>query len=200
MESVKLVVQRRDRAGKGISRQLRRAGQLPAVVYGNGTAVPIAVVEKDLLTIQQSESGDNTILDVLIDGDRPESCQAILREVQIHAISRRIIHADFYRVDMQKTLLVSIPLLFINEPISRLQSLKASLTYLRREVELACLPGDIPDELAVDLSDIQPGSMLKAGSLVLPAGATLVTDAEEALVAAHIDAAAAASATAEASA
>ena len=200
MESVKLVVQRRDRAGKGISRQLRRAGQLPAVVYGNGTTVPIAVIEKDLLTIQQSESGENTILDVLIDGDTPESCQAILREVQIHAISRRIIHADFYRVDMQKTLMVSIPLLFINEPTSRLQGLKASLTYLRREVELACLPGDIPDELAVDLSDIQPGSMLKAGSLVLPSGATLVTDAEEGLVAAHIDAAAAASATPEASA
>jgi large subunit ribosomal protein L25 len=199
MESVKLVVQRRHRAGKGVARQLRRAGQLPAVVYGNGATVSIAVVEKDLLAIRQSESGENTILDVVIDDETSENCQAILREVQVHPISRVLLHADFYRVDMAKAITVSVPLIFNNEPHSLLQSANATLTYLWREIEVECLPGDIPDEIAVDLGHIHPGATVKAGALLLPPGVTLVTDAEEVLVSAHIESTAA-SGPAEASA
>jgi len=66
---------KRHQAGKGVARRLRRAGQLPAVVYGNGTTVAIALAEKDLTHIQQSEAGENTILDFVIEGDTPESCQ-----------------------------------------------------------------------------------------------------------------------------
>ena len=65
MEIVKLVVHKRDQAGKGIARRLRRAGQLPAVLYGNGTTLAIALAEKDLVHIRQSEAGENTILDLL---------------------------------------------------------------------------------------------------------------------------------------
>jgi len=160
MEIVKLVVQKRHHAGKGVARRLRRAGQLPAVVYGNGITVAIALAEKDLTHIQQSEAGENTILDFVIEGDTPESCQAILREV---------------------------PLTFINEPHNLLQSANAVLAHLWREVEVACLPGDIPDEITVDLAHIHPGATFKAGALALPPGVTLVTDAEEVIVTAHVE-------------
>jgi large subunit ribosomal protein L25 len=188
MESAKLVVHRRDRAGKGVARQLRRAGQLPAVLYGNGPTLAIALAEKDLVHIQQSEAGENTILDFTIEGDTPESCQAILREVQIDPVSRALLHADFYRVDMNKTITVMVPLTFINEPHNRLQSANAVLTHLWREVELTCLPRDIPDEIVVDLADIHPGATFKADALVLPPGVTLVTDPEEVIVTAHVEA------------
>src|SRR5262245_18298118 len=116
MEIVKLVVHKRDQAGKGVARRLRRAGQLPAVVYGNGSTLAIALAAKDLTLIQQSEAGENTILVFTIEGVTTESCQAILRELQIDPVSRAFLHADFYRVDMVKEITVTLPLLFINEP------------------------------------------------------------------------------------
>ena len=186
MEIVKLVVQKRHQAGKGVARRLRRAGQLPAVVYGNGTTLVIALAEKDLAHIQQSVAGENTILDFVIEGDTPESCQAILREVQIDPVSRASLHADFYRVDMNKPITVTVPLAFTNEPHTLLQSANAMLTHLWREVEVTCLPGDIPDGITVDLAHIHPGETFKAGALALPPGVTLVTDAEEVIVTAHV--------------
>jgi large subunit ribosomal protein L25 len=188
MEIVKLVVQKRHQAGKGVARRLRRAGQLPAVVYGNGTTLAIALAEKDLAHIQHSVAGENTILDFVIEGDTPERCQAILREVQIDPVSRASLHADFYRVDMNKSITVTVPLAFINEPHTLLLSANAMLTHLWREIEVACLPGDIPDGITVDLAHIHPGETFKAGALVLPPGVTLVTDAEEVLVTAHVEA------------
>lgn len=186
METVKLVVQKRQQAGKGVARRLRRAGQLPAVLYGHGTTVAITMGEKDLVSIQESEAGENTILDLVIEGEPPESCQAILREVQINPVSRAPLHADFYRVDMSQALTVTVPLVFINEPHSLLQSVNAVLTHLWREVEVTCLPRDIPDEITVDLVSFQPGEALKAGALVLPPGVTLLIDAEEVIVTAHV--------------
>lgn len=187
METVKLVVQQRHQAGKGVARRLRRGGQLPAVVYGHGTTVPIALDAKELLSIQQSEAGENTILDLVIEGESSESCQAILREVQMNPVSGAPLHADFYRVDMSQALTVTVPLAFINEPHGVLQAANAVLTHLLREVEVACLPRDIPDEIAVDLADFQPGETFKAGALVLPPGVTLVTDAEEMIVTVHVE-------------
>ena len=130
METAKLVAHKRDRAGKGVARRLRRAGQLPAVLYGNGTTLAIALAEKDLVHIRQSEAGENTILDFTIEGDAPESCQAILREVQIDPVSRVLLHADFYRVDMNKTITITVPLTFINEPHNILLTANAVLTHL----------------------------------------------------------------------
>ena len=123
----------------------------------------------------------------MIEGYTPESCQAILREVQIDPVSRASLHADFYRVDMHKPITVTVPLAFINEPHTLLQSANAMLTHLWREVEVACLPGDIPDGITVDLAHIHPGETFKAGALALPPGVTLVTDAEEVIVTAHVE-------------
>jgi large subunit ribosomal protein L25 len=187
MESAKLVVHRRDQTGKGVARRLRRAGQLPAVLYGHGTTLAIALAEKDLANIRQSVAGENTILDFTIAGDTPESCQAILREVQIDPVSRVLLHADFYRVDMNTAIMVTVPLTFINEPHNILLAANAVLTHLWREVEVTCLPRDIPDEIVVDLADIHPGATLKASELVLPPGVTLVMDAEEVIVTAHVE-------------
>lgn len=198
METIKLVVYKRHQTGKGASRRLRQTGQLPAVIYGHGSTVPIALSVKDLARIEQSEAGENTILDCTIEGDVPENCHAILREVQIDPVIRTPLHADFYRVDMRQVLTVSVPLTFINEPHALLQGANATLMHLWREVEVACLPQDIPEAITVDLAGLQPGDTVKAGALVLPPGVTLVMDPEEVIVAAHVEAAAAAPGAAEA--
>jgi large subunit ribosomal protein L25 len=90
-----------------------------------------------------------------------------------------------------------VPLVFINEPHTLLLSAHATLAHLWREIEVACLPGDIPDGITVDLAHIHPGETFKAGALALPPGVTLVTDAEEVLVTAHVESEAPAASSAE---
>jgi large subunit ribosomal protein L25 len=182
METVRIVAQRRAQAGKGIARRLRMQGQLPAILYGNGASVTIAFAEKDLVRIQQSDAGENTIVELAIEGESSETCQAILRELQIHPLHRNPLHADFYRVDMAKSITVTVPLEFINIPQERLRIANVALHQLRHEIEIECLPGDIPDVVAVDLQDLQVGTALKTGDIILPPGVTLVTDAEEPMV------------------
>lgn len=182
MDIVKLVVQARQDTGKGTARRLRSAGHLPAVLYGNGTTVSLTLTAKDLVQIQQSESGENTILDFVIEGAQAETCHAILREIQIDPVKRTPLHADFYRVDMTKPITVTVPLEFTNEPQEMLKRANAHISPLWREIQVACLPRDIPDVITVDLSLLQLGEALKAGTLPLPPGVTLETDPEEAIV------------------
>ncbi|HEY7495949.1 MAG TPA: 50S ribosomal protein L25 [Candidatus Tectomicrobia bacterium] len=182
MESVKLTVQPRQRTGKGAARQLRRTGQVPAVLYGHGANEMLAIIGEDLLRIQQSEAGENTILDLVIEDEPPRTCNAILREVQVDPVSRAPIHADFYRIVMTEAIRVTVPLEFINVPEDRLKRLQAQLAPVVREVEVECLPRDIPEVIAVDVAELEIGTVLRAEALVLPPGVTLLADPEEAVV------------------
>lgn len=196
MDIVKLVAQQRQQAGKGVARRLRRAGQLPAVLYGNGATVALTLQEKDIARLHQSSANDNTILELAVEGESPESCHAIVREVQVHPASRALLHADLYRVDMSKPIAVTVPLAFINEPLARLQGANAALTHVWREVQVTCLPQDIPEKITADLADLQIGQPFKAGALVLPAGVTLEIDPDEVIATAHVESAAGTTSTA----
>jgi large subunit ribosomal protein L25 len=182
MEVVRLIAQRRHQTGKGVARQLRRAGQLPAVLYGRGDSVAVAVPEKDLVHIQRSGAGENTILDFEVQGDEPETCNAILRDVQLDPLTGTPLHADFYRLDMSQPITVSVPLEFINVPEERLKIALASWLPLVRDVMVECLPRDIPEHITVDLEALEVGETLHAGALTLPQGVTLLMDEEEAIV------------------
>jgi large subunit ribosomal protein L25 len=179
METVQIAADKRYLAGKGVARRLRRAGQLPAVLYGNGETMAITIAGDDLERIRKSESGENTIVEFNVTGDAPETCHAILREIQIDPVSRASLHADFYRVEMHKPITVHVPLEFINEPHDRLRAADAVLTVVMRELEVECLPGDIPEAIAVDLIALEVGDVLKVGDLTLPQGVTLIAEAEE---------------------
>jgi large subunit ribosomal protein L25 len=182
MESVKLTVQPRQRTGKGVARQLRRAGKIPAVLYGHGVSEPLVTAQEDLLRIQQSGAGENTILDLMIEDEPPRTCNAIVREVQIDPVSRAPIHADFYRIVMTEAIRVTVPLEFINVPEERLRRAQAVLVSIMREVEVECLPQDIPEVISVDVAALEVGDVLRAEALMLPPGVTLLVDPEEAVV------------------
>ena len=181
METVRLVAHRRSETGKGPARRLRSSGRLPAVLYGHGVSEAIAVDSKELLLIRRSEAGANTIIDLAIDGEA-DVCSAILREVQIDPISRQHLHADFYRVAMDEPITVSVPLIFTNEPEDRFKAEQALISYVTRDLEVRCLPRDIPDTITVDLQELQVGTALTAGDIAMPQGVTLVTSVEEAVV------------------
>lgn len=190
METARLIAHRRQKTGKGVARRLRRAGKLPVVLYGHGETLALSVDDRAVWLIRHSEAGENTIIDLVIDGDQPETCNAILRDIQIDPVSQGQLHADLYRLVMDEPITVTVPLEFINEPEDRLKVAQAVLTPLLREVEVQCLPRDIPDTIVVDLADLQVGDVLHVGDLRLPLGITLITDAEETVVTTSISAAA----------
>jgi len=182
MEVVKLVAQPRLDKGKGPARRLRQAGKLPAVLYGHGQSEAIAITPEALVQIRQSESGENTILELLIEGETPQTCHAILREIQVDPVSRAPLHVDLYRVLMDEPITVTVSLEFVNVPEIRLKQAQAILTPLLREIEVHCLPRDIPEVITVDLAELELGRVLHANVLTLPSGVTLVTDPEEPIV------------------
>jgi large subunit ribosomal protein L25 len=181
MDTVRLVAQKRVGTGKGQARRLRKAGKLPGVVYGRGDTEVLTVDAKALLLIRLS-GGENTIIDLELGGDTPETCSVILREVQIDPVSRLQIHADFYRVALDELITVTVPVEFVNIPEDRLKAAQAEISVLARELMVECLPREIPGVIEVDLEELQVGDMLHAGAIALPRGVTLVTNDDEAVL------------------
>jgi large subunit ribosomal protein L25 len=182
MEVVKVMAQLRRERGKGPARRLRRAGKLPAVLYGHGETESLAILEETLVDIWQSEAGENAILELIIEGEPATIYNAIMREIQIHPISRRPLHVDLYRVRMDEPITVTVPLEFINVPEDRLKAAQHILSPLLRELEVECLPRDIPEAITVDLAALEISAVLHVNALVLPPGVTLVTEPEEPVV------------------
>jgi large subunit ribosomal protein L25 len=182
MEVVKISAQPRHETGKGPARRLRRAGKLPAVLYGHGATESLTIAEEALMSIKASEAGENAILELLIEGEPPTTYNAIVREIQIDPLSRKPVHVDLYRLKMDEPITVTVPLEFTNVPEDRLKIAQHTLVPRLREVEVACLPRDIPEAIIVDLAALEIGEVLHVDALVLPPGVTLVTESEEAVV------------------
>ena len=181
MDTVKLVAEKRQETGKGAARRLRRAGKLPVVVYGRGASEALTIDARELLGIRQA-GGANTIIDLEIGGES-EVTNVILREVQIDPVSRTQVHADFYRVDLNEPITVTVALEFVNVPEDRFKIAQVELSVLSRDLQVQCLPREIPDTLPVDLQEMEAGGVIHAGDITLPAGVSLISNPEEALAA-----------------
>lgn len=182
MEIVRLVAQGRSQMGKGAARQLRRQGRLPAVLYGRGESIAVSVDEKDFARVQHTAMGGNAILDFELQGEAAETCNAIVRDVQIDALRDDVIHIDFYRLDMNQPITVTVPFEFVNAPEDRLKMAGATWRPVIREADVRCLPRDIPAQITVDLQDLEVGGALHAGEVALPEGVSLDIDEDEPIV------------------
>ena len=181
MDTVTIVAQRRFETGKGPARRLRAEGKLPVVLYGRGEVASAALTidTKELQTLRQSESGANTIIDLSIEGSEPETCNAILREVQVDPVSRAMLHADFGRVALDEVITVTVQLDFVNAPEDRLKMERSELTIMQYDLAIECLPRSIPNTIEVDLSGMGIGEALHAGEIALPEGITLIGSPED---------------------
>jgi large subunit ribosomal protein L25 len=142
---------KRGSRGKNEARRNRAAGRLPAVVYGGGEALVITVEPKALSRILHSESGANTLITLSVDGE-PDS-RVLVKEYQLDPITRDLLHADFYRVAMDKPITVTVSILLKGEPKGVKQQ-GGILDFVQRDVEIECLPGDIPEHIEIDVSDL----------------------------------------------
>src|SRR6266851_4281332 len=143
----------RDSFGKNEARRTRREGRVPAVVYGGDgkEATPIAVLPKALLKILHSESGQNTLIALKVAG--AGDTRVLVKDFQLDPITHEVLHADFYRVAMDRVIQVTIPVIVKGEPKGVKQQ-GGVLEIIRREIEIECLPGDIPEHVEVDVTEL----------------------------------------------
>ncbi len=149
-----LTVEKRETRGKNEARRLRAAGKIPAVVYGTekNKATEIAVDPKVLLRILHSESGVNTLIG-LEGADLKAGGKVLVKEYQLDPIDHKLLHADFYAIAMDKLLTVTVPVVIKGEPKGVKQQ-GGIVDFVNREVEVECLPADIPQHVDVDISEL----------------------------------------------
>lgn len=142
--------------GKNEARRTRKAGKVPAVVYGAASegasrdAVSIAVEPKALLKILHSEAGANSLIALKLDG---VDSKVLVKDFLLDPVTRQVLHVDFYRVAMDRMIAVTIPVLLKGES-KGVKVQGGLLEFVRREIEIECLPSDIPEHVDVDVSDL----------------------------------------------
>jgi len=175
-EPISLTAKARPSSGKQAARRLREAGFIPAIVYGESReAVPICVEAKTLGQLLHTKAGGNVLIRLKLEGDQESA--VLIKELQHHPVSHRILHVDFHRVSLTKRIRVTVPLSFKGDAVGVRQE-AGILEHLRWDLEVVCLPTDIPSELMVDVSELKLGQTWPASQVKLPAGVGLVTDPE----------------------
>lgn len=180
MEFVKVETSSRTETGKGAARKLRGAGQVPGVVYGAGCQPQPIVVPRETLE-GLARMGANVLLELSVDGQLPpEGVAAMLKSIERHPVSRAPLCVDFQWVSLTQAVHVSVPVVLTGTPDGvRLEG--GVLEQMLHEVEVRCLPTNIPPELAVDVSHLKVHDSVHARDLALPEGVQLITDADAAV-------------------
>ena len=154
---------KRNTFGRNEAGRLRRAGQIPAVLYGGGgEGTALAVDPKDLSKILHSKSGANTLISLKLDG--AGDTRVLVKDFQLHPVSHRLLHADFYKVAMDKALRVTVPVHLTGEA----KGVKAQggvVDFVNREVEIECLPGDIPEHITIDVTELMVNQGIRVRDL-----------------------------------
>jgi large subunit ribosomal protein L25 len=181
MAEVVVTARRRAEAGKNANRRLRSEGQIPGILYGaKNESVPVAVSPKEIGTILRSATGENTLFDLDLDGSRRK---VLIKEFQVEPIKGRLLHADFYEVALDKTLQISVHVELRGVPVGvKVQG--GILDFVTRDLEIECLPADIPEKIEVDVSGLELGKHLRVSELTLAPGLTVLTEPD--VVIAHV--------------
>jgi large subunit ribosomal protein L25 len=182
MSEFVVAAESRTETGKGSNRRLRGRGLIPGIVYGGGKeAVSVAVSPRQITEILRSASGENTLFDIEIEGKRRK---VILKEFQREPLKGQLLHADFFEVALDKPIEVSVHIELVGTPTG-VKNQGGLLDFITRELEIECLPTDIPEKITVDVSDLELGRHLRVSEVELPSDRiTLLTDVD--VVIAHV--------------
>jgi large subunit ribosomal protein L25 len=163
--------EKRDVFGKNASRRIRKSGRVPAVLYGVGVAGASLILDKkDIVKILKSESGENTIFKVALDGGEAD---VMIKDLQVDSTTDELLHADLIKIAMDKAIRVAVPIELLGEAVG-VKTEGGFVDFMSREVEIECLPADIPDVIKIDISDLHLHQSLKIADIVPPAGVKLL--------------------------
>ncbi len=173
-DQLQLSAQPRTDVGKGASRRLRRlADRIPAIVYGvAGDAVAVSLDNNELFKAMQAETFYSQVLQLSVDNQKED---VIVRDVQRHPAKPRILHVDFLRVDANTAIAVHVPLHFLNEDTCvGVKTGGGIITHNVTEIEVSCLPKDIPEFVEVDMLEVDLNQVVHLSDLTLPPGVVSV--------------------------
>ncbi len=169
MAEFELEVEPRTEHGKGANRRLRRAGYVPAVVYGGkGEPVPVKIEERYLRKQLENEAFASHILALRIEGSRRE--QAVLKALQRHPVSERVLHVDLQRVVATEKITITVPIHVLGEESCPGIKMGGVLFRQLTEVEVLCLPGDLPESIDIDISAAELGTVVHLSEVAAPEG------------------------------
>ena len=168
-EQVNLNATNRDVEGKSSSRQLRRAGSVPAVIYGGDKdPIRISILEKDIAKAAEIPGFATQILNINISG---EEQNVILKELQRHPATQRVLHADLQRVNPDTKISISVPVRFLNEDICMgVKMHGGAISRLINNIDITCLASNLPEYLEVDVAELDVGDSVFLSALYLPEG------------------------------
>ena len=180
METLEISIELRDARNKRAARRLRRIGTLPGVFYGpKAQPIPLQVNKRELLKSIPDLEGSHLIRMKSESSDLRDKV-ALIKEIQVHAITGEILHLDFYEVDLAEKLTVKVPLHFVGKPEGVVRG--GILQPVVREIEVECLPSDIPPFLDVDVTPLDIGDTLHVSTLPMPEGVEAIYDTDFTLV------------------
>ena len=176
MNEFEVVAQSRSEVGTGASRRLRRAGKVPAILYGGGKdPIPLTLEENRVRKQIENEAFAAHVLTVKVG---VEQSQAVLKAVHRDPVSERVMHMDFQRISATSEIHMHVPLHFVNEDDCPGKRAGGIVTHLLVEVEVGCLPKDLPEYIEVDMSRLDVGEAVHLSELVLPEGVHVMTLAQ----------------------
>lgn len=176
-----LNAQKRTLQGSSASRRLRRASKVPGIIYG-GNEAPVAIEldHNQLLLSLRKEAFHSSVLSIDVEGKKE---QVLLRDTQVHAYKLLVLHVDFQRVDANEKLHQKVPLHFVNQDIAPGVKLGGGqIAHVITELEISCLPADLPEFIEVDLKDLKAGDSIHISELKLPKGVTAVVHGDDGAV------------------
>lgn len=183
MEKVELEAKKREETGTSRSRRARLSGMIPAIVYGQGMdSLSVEVDNKKFSKMIRSKAGRNVIITLKVEGDgKVQNIPVLAHEILKDAIKDNIVHIDFYKISMEEEIRTKVPVVLLGESVGvKLDG--GILVHGLREVEVKCLPSNIPDKFEIDVSALKIGGGLHVSDLKLEKGVTVVTAPVEILV------------------
>ncbi|MBI5026157.1 MAG: 50S ribosomal protein L25 [Nitrospirae bacterium] len=178
MEKIILIAEKREGAGKGIARSLRRQGMLPAVLYGGGSATSIKLQKKDVSKLINSGAGEHALITLqLKDKDTTTDHWAIIKDYEADPVVSELLHVDFMEVSLDKKIQVTVPVILTAEPMGIKKG--GILQHHLRDVGVECLPTQIPESIEIDASSIDIGGSIHVSDLAVREGIKILVEPDE---------------------
>lgn len=181
MEKIALTAQVREKTGKGVARELRRNSMIPAVLYGHGTTMPLSLNVKEMARILNTEGGEHALINLTLQGGKGKAERmALIKTYQTDPIRGGLMHVDLQEVAMDEKVRVAVAVHITGTSVGVKEG--GILQHSLREVEVECLPGQIPDSIDVDITQLKVNESLHVSDLPMPAGIKVLEDSEATVV------------------
>ncbi len=182
MQKVVFKAEKRDEIGKGRARSLRRQGMLPAVLYAAGASTPIKIQSKEVTKLMSSGGGEHVLINIELSDDKKEKKDhwALVKDYQLDPIRNELLHVDFIEISLEKKIKITTPIIITKEPMGIKKG--GILQQLMRDIEIECLPTQIPEGIEVDASSLDIGHTLHVSDLAVKEGIKIISDPKEVIM------------------